>query len=119
MGRFVIRLISAYQHALSPYMPGACRYAPTCSHYAQEAIERHGLLRGGWLAVVRLARCQPWGGSGYDPVPASTRATGAQQHDPRATGAQQHDPRATGAQQHDPRATGAQQHERTGAASSP
>ena len=70
MGRLAIRLISAYQHVLSPYMPGACRYTPTCSHYGQEAIERYGLVRGGWLAVKRLLRCQPWGGSGYDPVPA-------------------------------------------------
>ena len=99
MRRFVIWLISAYQHMLSPYMPGACRYTPTCSHSAQEAIERHGLLRGGWLAITRLARCQPWGGRGYDPVPASTRVTGTHEHDPSAIGAQQH--------------------ERTGAASAP
>ena len=84
MGRFVIRLIAAYQRVLSPYMPGACRYEPTCSHYAQEAIERHGLLGGGWLATKRLARCQPWGGRGYDPVPAGTRA--ASPHEYERTG---------------------------------
>ncbi len=81
MGRFVIWLISAYQHVLSPDMPGACRYTPTCSHYAQEAIERHGLLRGSWLATKRLSRCQPWGGRGYDPVPVSTRVIGTREHE--------------------------------------
>ncbi len=69
MRGLAIRLISFYQHALSPYWPGTCRYSPTCSHYAQEAIERHGLLVGGWMALRRIARCQPWGGNGYDPVP--------------------------------------------------
>ncbi len=81
MGLFVIRLIAVYQRIVSPYMPGACRYTPTCSHYAQEAIERHGLLRGGWLATKRLARCQPWGGRGYDPVPGGTRATSTHEHE--------------------------------------
>ena len=81
MGRFVIRLIAAYQRVLSPYMPGACRYEPTCSHYAQDAIERHGLLRGGWLATKRLARCQPWGGRGYDPVPDNTRGMHTHEHE--------------------------------------
>ena len=51
MRRLVLRMISFYQHALSPYWPGACRYSPTCSHYAQEAIETHGLLRGGWFGI--------------------------------------------------------------------
>ena len=69
MRHVVLRLISFYQHALSPYWPGTCRYSPTCSHYAQEAIEAHGLLRGGWLGIKRIGRCQPWGGQGYDPVP--------------------------------------------------
>lgn len=64
-----IGLIGFYQRVLSPYWPGACRYTPTCSHYAQEAIERHGLGRGGWLTLRRLARCTPWGGRGFDPVP--------------------------------------------------
>ena len=65
----VIRLISFYQHRLSPFWPGTCRYDPTCSHYAQDAIERHGVLRGGWMSIGRLARCNPWGGQGYDPAP--------------------------------------------------
>ena len=61
--------IKGYQWGISPLLPGTCRYLPTCSDYAREAIGRHGPVRGGWLAVRRLARCQPWGGSGYDPVP--------------------------------------------------
>ena len=65
---FLIRL---YQRALSPRLAPACRYEPSCSHYAYTAIERHGLLRGGWLAVRRLVRCRPGGSGGYDPVPDS------------------------------------------------
>ena len=62
-------LIRAYQALLSPLLPNSCRYEPSCSRYAYEAIERHGVLRGGWLALKRLASCRPGGGSGYDPVP--------------------------------------------------
>jgi len=62
--------IRVYQLAISPLLPPSCRYHPTCSAYAVEAFERHGLLRGAWLTLWRLARCHPWGGSGYDPVPA-------------------------------------------------
>jgi putative membrane protein insertion efficiency factor len=69
MRRAAIRLISFYQHSISPFWPGACRYTPTCSHYAQDAIETYGVLRGVWMATRRIARCQPWGGQGYDPVP--------------------------------------------------
>lgn len=61
--------IRIYQKAVSPYLPSACRYTPTCSHYSQEAIQRHGVITGGWMGVKRLARCHPWGGKGYDPVP--------------------------------------------------
>lgn len=61
--------IRLYQWCVSPLLPAACRYQPTCSAYAVEAIERHGLPRGGLLTVRRLLRCHPWGGFGYDPVP--------------------------------------------------
>ncbi|MEZ4875456.1 MAG: membrane protein insertion efficiency factor YidD [Flavobacteriaceae bacterium] len=62
-------LIKVYQKAISPLFPSTCRYTPTCSHYAKEALEVHGLLKGGWLAIKRISSCHPWGGSGYDPVP--------------------------------------------------
>lgn len=62
-------LIRFYQAAISPYTPAACRYTPTCSHYAAEALQKHGLFRGGWLAIKRISSCHPLGGSGYDPVP--------------------------------------------------
>lgn len=64
-----IKLIRLYQVTLSPYMGRQCRYTPTCSNYAIEALQKHGLLRGSWLALRRILRCAPWGGSGYDPVP--------------------------------------------------
>jgi len=62
--------IRFYQLAISPLLPPSCRYQPTCSAYAIEAMEHHGVLRGGWLTFRRLLRCHPWGGSGYDPVPS-------------------------------------------------
>jgi len=65
---FII-LIKAYQLLLSPLMGVKCRYTPSCSHYSIEALKKHGLLKGGWLAFKRIASCHPWGGSGYDPVP--------------------------------------------------
>lgn len=61
--------VRAYRLLLSPWIGHSCRFQPTCSVYALQALERHGGIRGGWLAVRRLARCNPWGGSGYDPVP--------------------------------------------------
>jgi len=61
--------IRGYQWVVSPWLGPACRYEPSCSHYASEAVERHGALRGSWLAVRRLCRCHPLGGSGFDPVP--------------------------------------------------
>jgi putative membrane protein insertion efficiency factor len=65
---FVV-LVRFYQVAISPYTPNSCRYTPTCSHYTVEALQKHGLFRGGWLSLKRIVSCNPWGGSGYDPVP--------------------------------------------------
>lgn len=64
-----IGIIRFYQGAISPMTPATCRYQPTCSQYAVEAIQKHGPVKGVWLAIKRIARCHPWGGSGYDPVP--------------------------------------------------
>ncbi|WP_151895072.1 membrane protein insertion efficiency factor YidD [Patiriisocius marinistellae] len=62
-------LIRVYQRFLSPLMPPMCRYTPSCSHYAVEALQVHGVLKGSWLAAKRIASCAPWGGHGHDPVP--------------------------------------------------
>lgn len=64
-----IWIVRFYQSAISPYTPATCRYSPTCSHYTIEALQKHGILRGGWLALKRIFSCHPWGGQGYDPVP--------------------------------------------------
>lgn len=64
-----IWLVRFYQAAISPYTPSSCRYTPTCSSYTVEALKTHGLFSGGWLAIKRIVSCNPWGGSGYDPVP--------------------------------------------------
>ncbi|MBD5204139.1 MAG: membrane protein insertion efficiency factor YidD [Bacteroidales bacterium] len=58
-----------YQLAISPHFPAACRFTPTCSQYAIEAIRKYGPVTGVWLSAKRICRCHPWGGSGYDPVP--------------------------------------------------
>ncbi len=65
----LVALIRLYQWCISPYLRPACRFEPSCSKYALEALRRHGPLKGTWLAVKRLSRCHPWGGHGYDPVP--------------------------------------------------
>lgn len=65
----VVLLIRLYQYAISPWLGPRCRFSPTCSSFAIEALEKHGLMRGGWLAVRRLLRCNPWHIGGYDPVP--------------------------------------------------
>ena len=65
----LIALVKFYQLCISPFMPPSCRFTPTCSQYAIEALRKHGPLKGAWLTLRRLARCHPWGGSGYDPVP--------------------------------------------------
>lgn len=64
-----LMLIRSYQRFISPFLPPSCRYEPSCSHYGYEAINRYGILRGGWLAVKRIGRCQPFNPGGYDPVP--------------------------------------------------
>lgn len=69
-GICLIGLVEAYRWLISPILPQSCRYWPTCSAYAGEAIGTHGPWRGLWLAARRILRCHPWGGSGYDPVPA-------------------------------------------------
>lgn len=76
-------LIRAYQLFLSPLLPPSCRYLPTCSDYAAEALAEHGALAGSLLAARRLLRCHPWGGSGYDPVPAG-RCRHDHRHPPAA-----------------------------------
>lgn len=70
LGLAIRGLIRAYQLLVAPILPPSCRYYPSCSHYAAEAVERHGPWRGSLLAVRRVLRCHPWGGSGYDPVPS-------------------------------------------------
>ena len=69
MKRLLIALVRFYQRAISPHLRPSCRYSPTCSHYAVEALERFGALKGSWLAIRRILRCNPMGGHGYDPVP--------------------------------------------------
>lgn len=67
--RILLSLIQFYRKGVSPFTPPSCRYVPTCSAYAMEAIEKHGAFRGGWLSVRRILRCHPFGSHGYDPVP--------------------------------------------------
>jgi putative membrane protein insertion efficiency factor len=70
-GRILIGTVRSYQLLISSWTLPSCRFAPSCSAYAIGAIEEHGALRGVWLAARRIARCHPWGGHGYDPVPAA------------------------------------------------
>lgn len=65
----LILLIKIYKGAISPYLPRACRYTPTCSEYGIEAIKKHGPFKGTLLTLKRVSRCHPWGGHGHDPVP--------------------------------------------------
>ena len=64
-----IFLVRFYQVVVSPLKPPSCRYTPTCSQYALEALKKYGAFKGGWLAIKRISSCHPWGGSGYDPIP--------------------------------------------------
>ncbi|MDR3218404.1 MAG: membrane protein insertion efficiency factor YidD [Dysgonamonadaceae bacterium] len=61
--------IYVYKYCISPFTPASCRYTPTCSEYALQAIKKYGPFKGAWLATKRIFRCHPWGGQGYDPVP--------------------------------------------------
>ena len=65
----LIAVVKFYQLCISPFTPPSCRFTPTCSQCAVEALRKYGPVKGGWLTLKRLARCHPWGGSGYDPVP--------------------------------------------------
>ncbi len=89
-GFLCIFLIRCYQLTISPWLPPSCRFAPTCSTYAMTAVRRFGLVRGGWLAVCRIARCHPFHPGGYDPVPERTPAGktsgAATPHPPNPTG---------------------------------
>ena len=83
----LIGLVRVYQTFISPLTPPSCRYYPSCSSYAVVALQRHGLLRGGWLAVRRLARCHPWTPGGIDDVPPARDHTLAHPVGPHAHGA--------------------------------
>ncbi|MCB1865081.1 MAG: membrane protein insertion efficiency factor YidD [Chromatiales bacterium] len=72
MRPLLILLIKLYRLLLSPFVGQHCRFHPTCSHYAEEAVHTHGALRGTWLAIRRLGRCHPWAEGGLDPVPPGT-----------------------------------------------
>ncbi len=69
MRRLVLAALRFYKGSVSPLLPPACRYTPTCAEYAIEAVERHGVIRGGWLATRRILSCHPFSRGGYDPVP--------------------------------------------------
>jgi uncharacterized protein len=81
-----IVLIRLYQQCVSPYLGPRCRFHPSCSHYACEAMQSHGFLRGGWLAFRRLLRCHPFHPGGVDPVPALGPGSGAELQTPRGEG---------------------------------
>jgi putative membrane protein insertion efficiency factor len=78
----LIALIRVYQRVVSPMRPATCRYYPSCSAYAVEALQRHGALRGSWLAVRRLGRCHPWNPGGPDPVPPARPVAAQTSHRP-------------------------------------
>jgi len=66
---FLIKLIKGYRYFMSPFLPPSCRFTPSCSQYASEAILKHGVLHGSWLSIKRVLRCNPWHPGGYDPAP--------------------------------------------------
>jgi uncharacterized protein len=67
--KILVFFVKIYQYTISPLLPGACRYTPTCSQYAVDAIQKFGPIKGTWLAIKRIGSCHPWGGHGFDPVP--------------------------------------------------
>jgi len=69
IARVLRLLVRGYRYFVSPLLPPSCRFHPSCSEYAEEALRRHGALRGGWLSVRRVCRCGPWSHGGHDPVP--------------------------------------------------
>lgn len=85
--RFLIRV---YQLAISPFFPAHCRYWPTCSAYAGQAVRKHGAITGSWLAARRIARCHPWGGHGYDPVPETLNSGCREGNETKATEGLEH-----------------------------
>lgn len=84
LGMVLRGLIRGYQLLISPVLPPSCRFTPTCSAYAMEAVAKHGALRGSWLAAHRVCRCHPWNDGGYDPVPEPDVKTKAQGGEPPA-----------------------------------
>jgi uncharacterized protein len=81
VARVLLMVIGFYRRAISPFTPAACRFTPTCSAYAEQAVRRYGAAKGGWLALRRLLRCHPFGGSGFDPVPGEQRSADHENHD--------------------------------------
>ncbi|MBL7911015.1 MAG: membrane protein insertion efficiency factor YidD [Bacteroidia bacterium] len=67
--KIAIAFVKFYQYCIRPMLPNSCRYTPSCSQYAVEAINKYGAFKGGWMGLKRILRCNPWGGHGYDPVP--------------------------------------------------
>ncbi|MCW8914379.1 MAG: membrane protein insertion efficiency factor YidD [Magnetovibrio sp.] len=78
---YILRaMVKGYQWFISPVLPGSCRFYPTCSSYALQAIETHGALKGGWLGLKRIGRCHPWNDGGIDPVPGTEHHTHKSTH---------------------------------------
>ena len=102
--RGLLAAIGFYSRAISPALPPRCRFAPTCSAYAAEAVERHGAGRGSWLAVRRLAKCAPWHPGGWDPVPPPRTGTDGVHHASSTTVPPVVNPAASGAPHPEPSA---------------
>ena len=75
LARLLVLFVEGYRYLISPLLGPSCRFGPSCSEYAIDALRSHGVWRGTWLALRRIARCHPWGGSGYDPVPPPAPGT--------------------------------------------